>query len=103
MRRREQIAALQQTIELQKTQIVWTQALVQSAQTRLVEQERFYVDRIRELEDATRATSLDQLRGMHPTAAMELMPPEPERRFFVHDATGLISTEVDPRDVELES
>jgi hypothetical protein len=68
---------------------------------RLAKQERFYVDRIRELEDSTRALSLDQLRGMHPTAAMELMPPELPQKLYAHDVTGLISVEVDPRDHEL--
>jgi low affinity Fe/Cu permease len=56
-------------------------------------------ERVGELEDASRATSLAELRQYRPTAAMEVQPPE-ERRFWTTDPTGLIQIEVDPRDVE---
>ncbi len=87
-------------IEFYRQRIVTAETQVQQLLDRLNSQQRFYVDRIRELEDATRATSLDQLRGMHPTAAMELYPPEEPRKLYVHDPTGMITTEVDPRDYE---
>ena len=87
-RREDTIAAMRQE--------AWTERRL--CAERAEAQERFYLDRIREVEDSTRALSLDQLRGMHPTVAMQAFPPEPERRLFVHDSTGLVTTEVDPRD-----
>ena len=99
MRRREHDAL----IELYRERIVAAETHVSTLLDRLARQERFYIDRIRELEDATRATSLDQLRGMHPTVAMELQPPEPERKTYLHDPTGLISTEIEPRDTDVDS
>lgn len=62
------------------------------------QQNRTWLDRIRELEDSVHATSLEQLRGMHPTAAMEARVPDAPRKMFRHDPTGMIVEEVDPRD-----
>ena len=71
---------------------------VERLQEQLAEKDRFWLDRVREVEDWGRAHSLEQLRGMHPTAAMELHPPAPERKLYHSDPTGMIVDEVDPRD-----
>lgn len=59
-------------------------------------------ERVAELEDAARATSLAELRTYRPTAAMEASQPEPERHFYAADPTGLIvnEVEIDPRNVD---
>ena len=73
---------------------------VDELQVLLAAKDRFWLDYVREIQDQVNATSLDQLRGYHPTAAMEARVPEPVRKLFRHDPTGMIVDEVDPRDYD---
>ena len=88
------------TIEHMAAQLGAAQQRIADLEQQLSEKDRFWLDRVREVEDWGRAASLDQLRGMHPTAAMELHVPEGPRKLYRTDPTGMIVDEVDPRDYD---
>ena len=90
-------------IEFYRQRIVAAEERVRVLERQLAAKDAFWLDRVRELEDSTRALSLDQLRGMHPTVAMEARVPEPVRKLFRQDPTGMFVEEVDPRDLEVGS
>ena len=90
----------QQLIAMLHEQLAQRDADLERMSSDRQESERMWLDRVREVEDWGRAHSLDQLRGMHPTAAMELHVPEGPRKLYRTDPTGMIVDEVDPRDYD---
>ena len=91
---------MQQLVAQLHEQITWLHNDIDRHEAEIAERDARALERIREVEDWARASSLDQLRGMHPTAAMEANTPLPPRRLFRHDPTGMIIEEVDPNDFD---